>query len=228
MIKIPLSERPRERFIASGGDSLAVSELLAILIGHGTKGRSALDLADELLSYFGGLAPLLESSLQELMQIKGIGKAKAIQLQAAFSLARRAAILRETLAESPLIDTSLAAYRAIQDLFYGCQTEMVALLFLNTRLQLFHKEVIGVGTLTEVLIHPREVFYHAIRRRAHSIILAHNHPSGDPTPSVADLQVTHLLFSMGRLMEIHLVDHIILGRSCYHSLKDHNQLTSSL
>ena len=172
MINIPLLERPRERLLAEGVDALKVSELLAIIIGSGTKGISALDLGEKLLIHFGSLETLVDASVAELTQIKGIGKAKAIELKAVFGLAKK--LLTNHQEELKPVRSSKEAHRELQDLFYGEKQELLAVLLLDTKLEPIHREIIGRGILTEVLVHPREVFAPAIKHRAHTIIIAHN------------------------------------------------------
>src|SRR3990167_6649548 len=164
MIRIPLEERPRERLLDQGVHALEVSELLAIILGSGTKGFSVIEVARELLLKFGGLENLIEASIPELMQTKGIGKAKAIELKAAFGLAKR--LLATAHKESQSIISSKEAYLALRDLFYQEKQEQIAILLLDPKLKLIHREVISKGTLTEVLVHPREIFAPALRYHA--------------------------------------------------------------
>ncbi len=222
MINIPLQERPRERLVAEGVNALKVSELLAIIIGSGTKGISAVDLGEKLLSHFGSLEALVDSSISELTQIKGIGKAKAIELKAVFGLAKK--LLSTTKLELNPILSSKEAFGALAELFYGEKQEVLAILLLDARLTPFHKEIISRGLLTEVLVHPREVFAPALKHRAHKIIVAHNHPSGDTTPSNEDIRMTKSLKSCGDILGIQLADHLILSDHSYYSFRDHHLL----
>lgn len=218
MMQIPSKERPRERLLREGIDALSNREVLAIILGNGTKGVSVLDLADDLLKKFGGLDHLLEASIEELIEVHGMGQAKAIQLKAAFSLAKRSLVIKRD--EWSIISNADAAYRALQDLFLEKTKETLAVLLLDTKLRAFQREIIGVGTLTELLIHPREVFFPAIRHRAHSIVIAHNHPSGDLTPSKADICLSRLLHECAQILEIPLLDHLIIGKGEFYSLKE--------
>jgi len=222
MIRIPLEERPRERLLIQGVSALEVSELLAIILGSGTKGFSVVEIARELLLKFGGLENLIEASIPELMSIKGIGKTKAIELKAAFGLAKR--LLSIAHKESFLITSSKEAYLALRDLFYQEKQEQLAILLLDPKLKMIHREVISKGTLTEVLVHPREVFAPALRHHAQTLIIAHNHPSQDLTPSTEDLRLTRLLKTCGELMNIPLSDHLIITDYGYLSFKDHELL----
>lgn len=215
---IPLDERPRERLWHVGEEALSDSELLAIILGSGTQKISVVELAQKLLLEFGGLAMLAEASLEELSRIHGVGRVKAIELRALFALCRR--LLRRPYAPHPQIKTPQDAYEALADLFFGEKKERLALLLLNTKLQIIGREVIGIGTLTEVIVHPREVFLPAIKRGAHSLILAHNHPSNDPTPSDMDYKMTERLTLAGRLLDIEVRDHLVICNSSYYSLQN--------
>ncbi len=212
---LPSEERPRERLARYGSDALSTIELIAILLGSGTKSRSVLELSADLLGHFGSMRRLSEATLSELKQVKGIGTAKAVQLQAVFSVARRI----ETQKMGDLLDAPNAIYEAVQEELSGRQVEMLLILLCDVRKRLIHREVLSKGTLNEVLLHPREVFHTAIRHRAHSVIIAHNHPSGDPTPSVRDIEMTHVLASVGKVVGIELADHLIIGRNSYTSLR---------
>jgi len=218
MMRVPLEERPRERFTLEGGDALTTAELLAIVLGSGTKGQSVLELSGELLAHFGGLLNLLDASLSELTAIKGIGNAKAIQLMALFTIAKR--VLKTKGTNQKIIQSSKDAFNAIADLFEGETKEKLVVLLLNPKLGMIHREVIGIGTLTEVLVHPREVFLPAVRFKANSIIVAHNHPSGDPHPSESDILMTKFLKNCGDIMSIKLADHLIIGQREIFSFKD--------
>ncbi len=221
-MNIPLEERPRERLLEHGVSALKVSELLAIILGSGTKGISAIDLGETLLNHFGDLEALVDASISDLIQIKGIGKAKAIELKAVFGLAKK--LLATTKQERAPVLTSLNAHKALIDLFYGEKQELLAVLLLDAKLNPYHREIIGRGILTEVLVHPREVFAPALRNHAHKLIIAHNHPSGDTTPSAVDLRMTKLLTSCGEILGIPLVDHLILAGQSYYSFKDNHLL----
>ncbi len=221
-MNIPLEERPRERLLEHGVSALKVSELLAIILGSGTRGISAIDLGEMLLNYFGSLESLVDASISDLTQIKGIGKAKAIELKAVFGLAKK--LLATTKEERLPIISSIEAHKALIDLFYGEKQELLAVLLLDAKLKPFHREIIGRGILTQVLIHPREVFNPALRNHAQTLIIAHNHPSGDTTPSADDLRLTKLLKSCGEILGIPLADHLILAGQSYFSFKDNNLL----
>ncbi len=221
-MNIPLEERPRERLLQFGVNSLKVSELLAIILGNGTKGASASALGEQLLMRFGRLEALVDASIPELMQIKGIGQTKAIELKAAFGLAKR--LLAATDLEKKSISSSSEAFAALAELFFREKQEILVILLLDPKLRPIHKEVIGRGTLTEVLLHPREVFAPALHQRASKLILAHNHPSGDHTPSKDDIKWTKLLKATGEILGIPLADHLIFAGNTYYSFRDNNLL----
>lgn len=201
--------------MAQGYDALSLAELFAIILGSGTKEKSVLELSNELVSRFKTLNQLLDASIVELMQIKGIGKAKAIQLKAIFGIVLRC---QKLTVMTPLISSHQEAYLIAKAEIEHCKQEVLLVLLRDVKGQLIHREQVASGTLSQVLAHPREVFYPAIRYKAHSLILAHNHPSGDPTPSSADLDLTRMLMQSGRLLGISLDDHLIIGRNSYTSL----------
>jgi DNA repair protein RadC len=216
LARIPKEERPRERLLRQGTDALSLTELLAICLGSGRRGFSVIRLAEELLARFGTLSDLFNASVQSLMEIKGIGIAKAIQLKAVFALAKRITYLAYRPKYPIYSPDDLYAY--IGPKLRDKKQECVAIMLRDAQGNLFHDEILGIGTLTQVIIHPREVFHHALHHRAASLALAHNHPSGDPTPSAADIELTKLLTTSGRLLGIPLDDHLIIGSSSYTSL----------
>lgn len=216
--KIPLSELPRERLLRDGVESLSQQELIAILLGTGTRGKSVLVLAQELLIYFGGMEGLLNASVTELQQIKGIGLAKAILLKAAFSLAKRAA-KEKILPHEKITKISQAVDLAKGEIGH-LKKEALLIILRDVKGRKIHHEVISLGTLSEVLVHPREVFQPAIRHGAHSIILCHNHPSGDPSPSQNDIDLTRKLTACAQLMGIFITDHLIIGFEDFVSMRE--------
>ena len=219
---LPLEERPRERMLRDGADALSLPELIAIVLGSGTSGKSVLALSQEILERFGGLDRLLEASVVELMEIKGIGKAKAIQLKAIFAIARKCR--RPPSSQKDVIDSAQKAYAIAQVEIAHFSQEALFVILRDVRCRLIHFEQVSLGTLSQVLVHPREVFFPAVRYKAHSFIVAHNHPSGDPTPSQADLELTRVLCHSGRVMGIDLVDHLIVCRDRYTSLRERGYL----
>ena len=221
---LPEEERPRERMLRDGIEALSLSELIAIILGSGMQGKSVLNLAQEILGHLGGLEKLLEASIIELMQIKGIGKAKAIQLKAVFAIALKC---RKPLSSRSVITSSRQAYEIAQGEIAHIPQEVLLVLLRDVRGNLIQSERVSMGTLTQVLVHPREVFHPAVRHKAHSVIIAHNHPSGDPTPSKSDLDLTRSLIEASRVMSIGFDDHLIVCRDRYISLKELGCLPSS-
>jgi DNA repair protein RadC len=212
---LPSSERPRERLMQQGLSALSLAELFAIVLGSGTKDKSVLDLASELLMHFGSLENLFDASIAELMEIKGIGQAKAIQLKAIFGIVLKC---RPSTFSAAPITSHKQAYLIAKEEIESCKQEVLLVLLRDIKGCLIHREQVAIGTLSQVLAHPREIFYPAVRHKAHSFILAHNHPSGDPTPSGADLNLTRVLSHSGQLMGIGLDEHLIIGRNAYTSL----------
>ena len=212
---LPLEQRPRERLLHSGSQNLSDTELLAILLGSGTKDCSVLELAAEILAHFQKLKTLFEASVEELMEIKGLGKAKAIQLKASFALSKRAFQIQN---DREVLDHPEKVFQCLQRLLCDDKKEHLFVVLRDVKRRAIHQEMVCLGTLTEVLIHPREIFAPAIKRGAHSVIIAHNHPSGDLTPSQQDLELTKKLIEAGELLKIRLVDHLILSPRGYSSL----------
>jgi DNA repair protein RadC len=206
----PANERPRERLAEQGAPALSPAELIGILLRVGLKGTNAVEVARQLLArYDHSLQALASASLDELQQVRGIGRDKAVTLVAAFALARRMA--EELKAESPVLDNPAAVARLLREENRLKNVETFQVLLLNTRRRLIRVEKISDGTLDTLLVHPREVFKMAIAANAAAIVLAHNHPSGDPTPSEADIRVTRDLIRAGQLLKIDVLDHVILG-----------------
>lgn len=218
----PQDERPRERFVLNGPQSLSNHELIAILLRTGTKDESVLQLANRLITHFEGLRLLKDASLDEITAIKGIGSAKAIQLLAAVEIGRRISTLtyddRYTI-RSP----EDGANYVMHDMRFLSQEHFVCL-YLNTKNQVLHKQTIFIGSLNASIVHPREVFKEAFRRSAASIICIHNHPSGDPTPSREDIEVTKRLAESGKIIGIEVLDHLIIGENKFVSLKEKGYL----
>jgi DNA repair protein RadC len=219
MIKeLPSNERPRERLAADGPDALKPSELIAILLRTGTKGVSALEIGKELIVQYKTLDNLSRASLDDLRRIKGIGPDKAVTLQAAFTLARQMA--KELRQEAPLLDTPERIADLLREESRVCPVETFRVVLLNTRRRLIRIDDISQGTIDTLLVHPREVFKSAIAANAAALVLVHNHPSGDPTPSEADIKVTRDLIRAGQLLKIDVLDHVIIGRATQERQKD--------
>lgn len=220
---MPAHERPRERLAEFGAENLKDEELIAIMLRTGMKGFSAIGIAQQLLKKFGAsLEELARADLETLQQIKGVGRDKAIALKAAFTLAQRMAVqLRR---ESPVLDNPQAVVALLREECRLRDVETLQVLLLNTRRRLIRIENISDGTLDTLLVHPREVFKPAIAANAAAVVLVHNHPSGDPTPSEADIKVTRDLIRAGNLLKIDLVDHVIIGRATPERPKDYASL----
>jgi DNA repair protein RadC len=218
----PQDERPRERLIQSGAASLSNQELLAILLRTGTKAESVLQLSNRLLTSFDGLNLLKDASLEEITKTKGIGLAKAVQIMAAVELGRRIGNLAFDDRYSIRSPEDGANY-VMNDMRFLAQEHFVCL-YLNTKNQVLHKQTIFIGSLNASIVHPREVFKEAFRRSAASIICVHNHPSGDPTPSREDIEVTKRLVECGRIIGIDILDHLIIGEKKFISLKEKGYL----
>lgn len=206
---LPEEERPRERLASLGADALSNAELIAILLRTGLKGRSAIDVAQDLLQRFPSLDALAKASLDQL-RVKGVGRDKAVTLKAAFTLARRMA--REVHREAPLLDTPESIAELMREELRMSEVEEFHAVLLNVRKRLIRTERISLGTLDTILVHPREVFRQAILANASAVVLVHNHPSGDPHPSDADVRVTRDLIRAGHLLRIELVDHVVVGQ----------------
>jgi DNA repair protein RadC len=216
--EMPTEERPRERLARYGAEALATAELLAILLRVGTARQSALDLANRLLSEFGSVRAVATASIESLSGIKGMGLAKAAQLKAAFELGKR--LSASTADARPVIKSPRdVANLVMEDLRYRDKEHFLAL-FLDTRNRVIATTTISVGSLSVNVVHPREVFKEAVSRSAASIIVCHNHPSGDPTPSEDDQAITRRLVQSGQIMGIPVLDHIIIGEGKFISLKE--------
>ena len=218
----PASERPRERLVARGPDALTHAELIAILLRTGLRGANVVQVAQSILQKFGSLNTLALATVDELKQVPGIGRDKAVTLVAAFALARR--MEQERREESPVLDNPATVVNFMRETNRLLNVESFQVLLLNTRKKLIRVEVISQGLLDTILVHPREVFRAAIMANAAGIVLAHNHPSGDPTPSDADIKVTRDLIRAGQLLKIEVVDHVIIGRATAERAKDYSSL----
>lgn len=214
---LPSEERPRERLKKHGPAAMTTAELIAVILGSGTKGVSVLQLSHDIMTRFETPQKLAEASLEELSQIRGLGPAKALQLKAAVSLGLR--VSKQSLPPKTRIDHPVHAYHLVKDELENEKRELFIVILLNTKGYSIGQQVIAIGTLSNISIDPREVFFPAVRHKAASIVLIHNHPSGDPTPSPEDLEVTKTLIGAGRLMGIPVNDHLIIGNNTYTSLR---------
>ena len=218
----PVGERPRERLIERGAAALSPAELVAILVRTGLRGVNAVEIGKQLVCKFGSLGAMARASVDDLQSVRGIGRDKAVTLVAAFTLASK--IAEELQRESPVLDNPEAIARLLREQNRLKVVETFQVLLLNTRRRLIRVEEISQGTLDTILVHPREVFKSAISARAAALVLVHNHPSGDPTPSEADIKVTRDLIRAGQLIKIEVLDHVILGRATVDRPKDYSSL----
>lgn len=226
---LPLEMRPREEFQRRGAENVPDEVLLALLLRSGVPGKNVTELARELLLRFGGLASLARADYAELLgcKIKGLGKVKAMELAAALELGRRAA-QQGPRHDQPAIREPEAVYRIVSPLARAINQEIFWVLLLDTKNKLITQPVETTrGLLDASPVHPREVFSKAVRYSAASVILAHNHPSGDPTPSREDIDITRRLIEAARILGIRVVDHLVVGRPTsevpgYVSLREKN------
>jgi DNA repair protein RadC len=214
----PERDRPRERLYWNGPEALADAELLAIQLGSGTRGKSAVDIAREVLAVYGSLAEIAGREATELAKVTGVGPAKAARLVAAFELTRR---LRARTPGARLVLSGPAeVYAAFGPLMEDLQREVFRVALLDAQNGLLRDRVISQGTLSASLVHPREVFKPAILESAASVILLHNHPSGDPTPSREDIRLTRQLVECARLLDLRIHDHLVIGHGRFVSLAE--------
>lgn len=214
---IPVDERPRERLLRHGPEALSNAELIALLLGSGMKGKPVLVLAQDLLSRFGSLPAVADATVAELCDVKGLGQAKAIQLKAAFSLAGKLARQEGARVQ---IQSPVHAYQFVRDGLEEAKEERFVVLLLDAKGFVLRQDTVSIGTLSRTLVHPREVFYPAIRHKAASLIAVHNHPSGDPSPSAEDLTLTKRLIEAGAVVGIPLHDHLVIGKGSFVSLRE--------
>ncbi len=214
---LPKPERPRERLQRFGSEALSAQELLALVIGRGIPRKSVMNIAQELLTRFGSIKSIGQATIEELSQTKGIGLAKAAQIKASFELGRREDLEPE-LKNFDIKDPE-AVVRAIRASIKDKAKEHFKLILLNPRNKIIGISTISIGTLNASLVHPREIFKDAIVHSAASVVLAHNHPSGDPDPSEDDIKITKKLVESGKILGIEVVDHIIIGKNDYYSFK---------
>lgn len=215
---LPRDERPVEKSISRGISSLSNSELIAVLIGSGSSEKSAIGLAEDIIAFAdGGIAGLAQYSPEELMSLKGIGSFKAARIMAAVELGKRISTAPRT-KRVCISGSEEVAKLFIEDMRYE-KREIFKALLLNPRGEIMAIETVSVGELTSTLVHPREVFNMAVKRSAAGIVFVHNHPSGDPSPSEADIDTTQRLQACGKILGINVIDHIIIGDGKYSSLQ---------
>ncbi len=221
-LRIPdlaIDDRPRERLVAVGAAALSHAELLAILLRVGTKGENAVRLAERLLAQWGGLPGLHRMSHADLCQVKGIGQAKAAQLMAAIELGRRIAVTSPD--ERPAISSPADAANLLMYQMSALEQEYLYVILLDTRNRVLGKPLeVYHGSLNTSLIRTGEIFREAVKANAAGLIVAHNHPSGDPSPSPEDVAVTRTLVEAGKLLDVEVLDHLVIGRQRFVSLKE--------
>lgn len=217
---LPKLERPRERLDQLGPGALSIPELIAIILRIGTTGVSAVELANRLLVRFGNLKALAQASIDELSSIDGMGEAKAISLKAAFELGMRLSSSSGSIRR--VIKKPVDIYNLLADEMRLLAQEIFKVVILNTKNEVIKIETVTIGTINTNIIHPRELFRPAIRANANTVILIHNHPSGDPEPSREDILITKKLIDASRIIDIEIEDHVIIGDGRFVSMKEKN------
>jgi len=219
--EMPETERPREKLCCHGVSNLTDAELIALIVGMGSHQETALQLASKLLNILykeGGLKVLLDMTVEELCQLRGVGKAKACKLLAAAELARR--INSTSIQKKIVIRTPEDAASVVMEEMRYLKKEFFKIILLNVKNYLLSVEQVSVGSLNASVVHPREIFKIPIKKSAAAIILTHNHPSGDPTPSQEDINITRRIFEAGKIIGIDVLDHVIIGDGDFISLKE--------
>lgn len=216
--ELPEDERPREKLLKHGAENLSNAELIALIIRTGNKERTAIELSQDILNYFGGLRALVNLSVEEIKEIKGVGLAKGAQMKAVTELSKRLSASSEenkVIVKKPRDIANLL----MPELRYKKQ-EVFQLILLDIKNQVISTPLISKGGLTSSIVHPREVFREAIRRSSAAIILVHNHPSGIPEPSQDDKEITSKLIEAGKIIGIEVLDHVIIGDGTFISMKE--------
>ncbi|VEU80747.1 RadC family protein [Haploplasma axanthum] len=215
--EMPFDERPRERLIKKGVSSLSNAELLAILLRSGSRDKSVISLSKDVLYQLNLIQDLKKLTITELMNVKGIKEAKATTIIAAIELGRRL---------NDVVRSETEDIRSAHDIYYSMidlkdrEQENFYCILLNSKMQIITKELIYIGTVNQISIHPREVFKSAIKNNAVTIILVHNHPSGDPSPSKADIEATKILNKAAEVINIDILDHVIIGNNRFYSFTE--------
>jgi DNA repair protein RadC len=218
IMDLPENERPQERMIRYGPESLSNSELLALVLRTGTAEENIISLCSRILTEANGLNGLLNYSLEEFVQLKGIKNAKAAQLLALAEISRRFKSYKS--GDNYKITQPKDGAEFVMESMRHLKQEVLKVLMLSTKNTIVHMKDISMGSLNSSIVHPREVFAEAVRKSCASIIVCHNHPSGDPSPSSEDINITHRLKECGKILGIELLDHIIIGNGIYVSLKE--------
>jgi DNA repair protein RadC len=219
--KWPENERPRERLLKFGASDLSTAQLLAIVLRTGGKNKNAIELAREILMQFPDLRVIEDASVAEFAELRGIGAAKVAQIKAALELGKRSLKKEKTgIHRNPQFKSSRQVYNYYMPEFHGLKKERFLCSLLDVKNRVFKSTIVSEGTLTASLVHPREVFRYAIKEAAASVLFIHNHPSGDPSPSKDDIDITKRLVETGQIIGIQVVDHIIIGDGKYITLMD--------
>lgn len=214
-------DRPREKLLRAGVGALGDNELVAIVLGSGVRGRDALAVAQEVLTAAGGVQGLVHVEMESLRRVRGVGAPRAARLIAAIELGRRSLVTRQRRLRLP---NSAAVARYLLPLYGGFRVERFGVVSLDAKLQLIRTTILSVGSVDSSIAHPREIFREAALASAASVVVFHNHPSGDPMPSADDIRLTERLKDAGEVMGIAMVDHIVLGDGRWFSFRDANRL----
>lgn len=219
---LPDSERPIERGMELGFDSLSNSELMGIIIGTGSREKSAVALSNDIIKSIDSISELSNVTLEELCDVKGIGRSKGAKIIAAVSLGQR--IYKSDIKTKLKITSPEDVYNAFTTEMSFLKREEFRVILLNTKNSVISTELISIGSLNSSIVHPREVFNKAIKKNSASVILIHNHPSGNPSPSKEDLVITRRLMNAGDIIGIKVIDHIIIGHGKFYSLKENDDM----
>ncbi|MFL0195767.1 DNA repair protein RadC [Clostridium sp. WILCCON 0269] len=218
IMDLPVNERPRERLFRYGPEALSNSELLAVILGTGTKGENIVSLSNRIIKNNGGLNGVFNSNLEDFTSVSGVGKAKAAKILAVVEMSKRFKSYRD--GDNYKIRNPKDAAMLVMEEMRGLKQEYLKVVMLNTKNVVIEIKNVFMGSLNSSIIHPREIFYYAIKKNSASIIVCHNHPSGDPSPSDEDVNVTFRLKKCGEILGIQLVDHIIIGGGIFISLRE--------
>lgn len=216
--EMPFDERPRERLRKVGASQLSTVELIAILLRTGNRNKNVIELSHQVMKEIEQIDTLQYQTIEEMKKIEGIGETKAITLLAAIELGKRVYFPKE---RDVLLQTSKDVYEYLAQDYQNLEQEVLTVLYLDAKSKLIAKKELFVGTLNQSLIHPREVFKYAVKYSSYAIVLVHNHPSGDATPSRQDINMTRMMIKNGEMMQIKVIDHIIMGINDYESVMEY-------
>lgn len=222
----PEEERPRERLLRNGAGDLSTAQLMAVILRTGGREKSALEMSREILHIFADLGAIEDATVSELSAVRGMGAAKIAQLKSAFELGRRRIMNGKSgKGARPRFQNSKDVYEYYMPRLSGLKKERFLCVLLDSKNRFFRDTVVSEGTLTASLVHPREVFRNAIKEAAASVIFVHNHPSGDPSPSRDDLEITRRLVETGKIIGIPVLDHVVIGNNTYCSVLEKRFIT---